>query len=75
MKLDGTEAPYKGNSAVSSVSLRRLSKETLEETDLHDGKAIGVKHMMIDPADLNTVNTIVADNLTGASALLVAMKQ
>jgi hypothetical protein len=74
-KLDGTEAPYKGNSAVSSVSVRRLSKGTLEETDLHDGKAIRVKRMMIDPGDLKTVNTIVTDNLTGASALLVATKQ
>jgi hypothetical protein len=30
---------------------------------------------MIDPADLKTVSTIVTDNLTGASTLLVASKQ
>lgn len=74
-KLDGTEAPYKGYPAVTSVSVRRLSKGTFEETDLHDGKAIRVKRMMIDPADRKTVNTIVADKLTGASTLLVATKQ
>lgn len=54
---------------------RRLSKGTIEETDLHDGKSIRVKRMMIDPADLKTVNTIVADSVTGASAVLVATKQ
>jgi len=74
-KVDGAEAPYKGDPAVSSISVRRLSKGTFEETDLRDGKAIRVKRMMIDPADLKTVNTIVTDNLTGASTLLVAMKQ
>jgi hypothetical protein len=74
-KLDGTEAPYKGDPAVRSVSVRKLSKGTFEETDLHDGKPIRVRRMMIDPADLKTVNTIVTDNLNGASTLLVATKQ
>ena len=41
-KLDGTEPPYKGDPAVGSVSVKRLSKGTIEETDLHDGKAIRV---------------------------------
>jgi hypothetical protein len=31
--------------------------------------------VLIDPADLKTVNTIVTDSLTGASTLLVAAKQ
>jgi hypothetical protein len=74
-KLDGTDAPYKGDSGVSSVSVRRLSPRTVEETDKRDGKVICVKRMMIDPADLKTVSTIVTDNLTGASTLLVASKQ
>jgi hypothetical protein len=74
-KLDGTETPYKGDPAVSSVSVKRLSKGTIEETDLHDGKAIRVKRMMIDPADLKTVHTIVADSVTRESAVFVAAKQ
>jgi hypothetical protein len=74
-KLDGTDAPYKGDPGVSSVSVKRLSDKTFEETDKRDGKAIRVKRMMIYPADLKTVNTIVTDNLTGASKLLVATKQ
>ena len=31
--------------------------------------------MMLDPVDLKTMSTIVTDNLTGASKLLVAIKQ
>jgi hypothetical protein len=74
-KLDGTDAPYKGDLVVSIVSVRRLSDRTFEETDKQEGKPIRVKRMMIDPADLKTVSTIVTDNLTGNSILLVATKQ
>ena len=74
-KLDGTDAPYTGDPGVSSVSLRRLSDRTVEETDKRDGKAIRVKRIMIDPANLKTMSTIVTDNLTGSSILLVAVKQ
>jgi hypothetical protein len=31
--------------------------------------------MMLDPADLETMSTIVTDNVTGTSKLLVAIKQ
>jgi hypothetical protein len=74
-KLDGPDTPYKGDLVVSSVSVRRLSDRTFEETDKRDGKPIRVKRMMIDPADLKTMNTIVTENLTGSSKLLVATKQ
>ena len=74
-KLDGTEAPYKGDLAVSNVSAKRLGKGTLEETDLHDGKAIRIKRMMIVPPDLKTINTIVTDSVTRDTAVVVATKQ
>lgn len=74
-KLDGTDAPYKGDPGISSVSVKRLSDRTLEETDKRDGKPICVRRMMIDPANPKTVTTIVTDNLTGSSKLLVAIKQ
>jgi hypothetical protein len=74
-KLDGTDAPYKGDPVISSVSVRRLSKGTFEETEKRDGKAVSVRRMMLDPADLKTMGTIVTDNVTGTSRLLVAIKQ
>jgi hypothetical protein len=55
--------------------VRRLSKLTLKETDQRDGKTIRVKRWMIDPANVNTINTIVTESLTGDSELLVATKQ
>ena len=55
--------------------MKRLSKGTFKETDKRDGKSIRVKCMMLDPVDLKTMNTIVTDNLTGASKLLVAIEQ
>lgn len=42
-KLDGTEAPYKGDLVINAVSILRLGKDTFEETDKQDGKAIKVK--------------------------------
>ena len=74
-KLDGTDAPYKGDPGINSVAVRRLGDKTFEETDKRDGKAIRVRRMMIDPADLKVMSTIVTDNLTGGSSVLVAVKQ
>ena len=44
-KLDGTEAPMKGDPGVTSVSVKMLSSDTLQETDKRDGKLIGVMTM------------------------------
>src|ERR1700687_888186 len=37
-KLDGTEAPYKGDPGTTSVSVKKVDKNTIEETDKRDGK-------------------------------------
>jgi hypothetical protein len=37
-KLDGTDAPYKDDPVISSVSVRRLSKGTFEETENETGR-------------------------------------
>jgi hypothetical protein len=52
-KLNGTEAPMKGDPGVSSVSVRMRGKDTLEETDKRDGKVIGVFKMTV-AADAKT---------------------
>jgi hypothetical protein len=46
-KLNGTEAPMKGDPGVTSVKVKMIGKTTLEETDLRDGKEIGVFKMTI----------------------------
>ena len=41
-KLDGTEAPFKGDPGVTSVSVKMHGKDTLEETRKRDGKVIAI---------------------------------
>ena len=46
-KLNGPEAPMKGDPGVTSVSVKMLGKDTLEETDKRQGKVIGVFKMKV----------------------------
>ncbi len=73
-KLDGTEAPYKGDPGTTSVSVKRLEKNTIEETDKRDGKVIIVSRMTI-AADGKTMTIVVDDKLQGTSSQIVAVKQ
>jgi hypothetical protein len=41
-KLNGADAPVKGDPGVPSVSVTMIGKDTLEETDKGDSKVIGV---------------------------------
>lgn len=45
-KLDGTEAPMKGDPGITSVSVKKIDDDTLEETDKRDGTVIGVFKFM-----------------------------
>ena len=46
-KLDGTEAPYKGDPGTTSVSVKKVEKNTIEETDKRDGKVISVLRLTV----------------------------
>jgi hypothetical protein len=46
-KLDGADAPMKGDPGTTSVSVKMRGKDTLEETDKRDGKVIGVWKMTV----------------------------
>jgi len=73
-KLDGTEAPYKGDPGTSSVSVKRLDKNTIEETDKRDGKVIAVARITVSP-DGKSMTVAVDDKLHGTSSQFVAVKQ
>lgn len=73
-KLDGTEAPYKGDPGTSSVSVKRLGKNTIEETDKRDGKVITVLHMTVAPSG-KTMTVAVNDKLHGTTSQFVVEKQ
>jgi hypothetical protein len=73
-KLDGTDAPYHGDPGTTSVSVRSLGKNEIEETDKRDGKVIGVAHLTV-AADGKTMKVAVTDTLRGTTMQLVAAKQ
>jgi hypothetical protein len=73
-KLDGTEAPYKGDPGTTSVSVKSLDKNTIEETDKRDGKVIGVSRMTV-AADGKTMTAKFEDKLRGTTSQFTATKQ
>lgn len=73
-KLDGTDAPYKGDPGTTSVSVKRINKTTIEETDKRDGKIISISRMTIG-ADGKTFTDAVTDKLHGTNSQFTAQKQ
>ncbi|HEX2800091.1 MAG TPA: hypothetical protein VHQ44_10535 [Thermoanaerobaculia bacterium] len=73
-KLDGTEAPYKGDPGTTSVSIKKVDKNTIEETDKRDGKVISVTRMTV-AADGKSMTMVVNDKLRGTTGQYVAVKQ
>ena len=73
-KLDGTDAPFKGNPGLTSVSLKQIDKSTIEETDKRDGKVVGVQRMEITP-DRKTIHFTVHDLLQNTTTTASAAKR
>jgi hypothetical protein len=73
-KLDGTEAPYKGDPGTTSVSVKKLDKNKIEETDKREGKVISVAWMTVS-ADGKTMSIKVEDKLHGTTSEFAATKQ
>ncbi len=73
-KLDGTDAPYKGDPGITSVSVKRIGKNSLEETDKRDGKVISVSKITVTP-DGKSMTIAVIDKLHGTTSEFPALKQ
>jgi hypothetical protein len=73
-KLDGTDAPMKGDPGISSVSVKMHGKDTLEETDKRDGKVITVFKMTI-ASDGKTAKASVDDKLQNRTTDFDVTKQ
>jgi hypothetical protein len=73
-KVDGTDAPMKGDPGVTSVSLRMIGQNTLEETDKRNGKAISVSRMTIS-ADGKRAKISFEDKLQNRTSAIDAVKQ
>jgi len=72
-KIDGKEAPYRGDPGTTSVSLKRIGN-SLVETDYRNGKVISVALMSVS-ADGKTLTIDVDDKLNGTKATYTAEKQ
>jgi hypothetical protein len=73
-KLDGSDAPYKGDPGVTSVSVKRISKNVFEETDKRNGKVIGINRMTVGP-DGKTLTMDITDKEHGTTMQFIADKQ
>jgi hypothetical protein len=73
-KLDGTEAPYKGDPGTTSVQVKLIGKNTLEETDKREGKVIGVSKMTVAP-DGKTAKISFTDTRQNRTTQLNATKE
>ena len=73
-KIDGMDYPVKGAYAYNTVSLKRISANTIEETDKRDGTVVEVAKMTVAPGGKKM--TIVEDSkLTGRTSTFIAEKQ
>jgi hypothetical protein len=73
-KLDGTEAPFKGDPGLTTVSVKRIDKNTIQETDKRDGKTMYILQMTVS-ADGKSIAFSGQDVERGTTSKVTAMKQ
>ena len=72
--LNGTDAPMKGDPGITSVSVKMMGKDTLEETDKRDNKVIGVFKMKV-ASDGKTAKASYDDKQSNRTTDFDVMKQ
>jgi hypothetical protein len=65
-KMDGSEAPYKGDPGITTVSVKKMGDRGFVETDKRDGKVIGIYRMTIDKSGASAMASF-HDMLRGTS--------
>ena len=73
-KMDGTEAPYKGDPGITTVSVKSMGNNGFDETGKHNGKVIYVAHIRTRP-DGKTMDVAVDDKQRGTTTRFVSHKQ
>jgi hypothetical protein len=73
-KMDGTEAPYKGDPGITSVTVMKTGANAFTETDKREGKPISVAEVKVTP-DGKTMNVVVHDKLRQTTTSFAAEKQ
>ncbi|MEO8103004.1 MAG: hypothetical protein ABI790_10775 [Betaproteobacteria bacterium] len=73
-KTDGSDAPMKGDPGVTTVAVKIVGKNVLEEVDKLNGKVVGSSKTTVD-ASGKTAKVEWEDKLAGTSGSYVMMKQ
>jgi len=73
-KMDGTEAPFKGDPGVTSVTIKKMGTRTMMETDKRDGKVIGTAKSTVSK-DGNKISVVYYDKLHDRTTRYTAVKQ
>jgi hypothetical protein len=73
-RLDGTETPFKEDLSNTMVSVRRIGENTVEETDKHDRKVVGVTRFT-PSADGKTMTVSIENKVKGTIQQFVLHKQ
>ncbi len=72
--VDGSDSPFMGDPGQTSVSIKRIDNNTIDEIDKRDGKVIGSAHISVS-ADGKTMTVKFKDDLHGTSGSYMATKQ
>jgi hypothetical protein len=73
-KFDGKDYPIQGDPGHTMVSLKRIGKDTFEETDKRDGKIIGVYRMTVS-SDGKSIHAEYTDKELGTTTTFTMEKQ
>lgn len=73
-KMNGPAAPMQGDPGITTVSVKSMGKKTIEETDMRDGKVIGIAKSTVSD-DGKTMHIEYENKLTGQNMKYVATKQ
>jgi hypothetical protein len=73
-RLNGADAPYKGDSDTNGVALKRIDKNTIEETAKLNGKVISVTRLTVAP-DGRSMTVSVKDLQDGSTNQFAMQKQ
>ncbi|HEX3432356.1 MAG TPA: hypothetical protein VHT03_15885 [Rhizomicrobium sp.] len=73
-KMNGTEAPVKGNPGVTTVSVKKLGSRTMMETDMRDGKVIETVRSTVG-SNGKTMTVVDTDKLRHRTTTYKATKQ
>jgi len=73
-KFDGKDYPCKGDPGTTSVSLKKIDDNTIEETDKREGEVLYISRMTVE-ADGKTMRIAIQDKLHDSTLTFTATKQ